>query len=136
MMRWCSAVVCTTDHGRQKRLNLCADTLPYWREKPVWLFSVGSFGDQHPIVGGLIKKEPKEISEFEQMLHPRDYRVFAGVIDLDHWPHGGGSCSRLSAGTRATTASGLRSISGQRRSRTSFERRTESRPHVRRSRFT
>ena len=54
--------------------------------KPVWLFSVGSFGDRHPIVGGLIKKEPKEISEFEQTIHPRDYRVFAGVIDLDHWP--------------------------------------------------
>ncbi len=53
---------------------------------PVWLFSVGSFGDRHPIVGGLIKKEPKEISEFEGTLHPRDYRVFAGVIDLDHWP--------------------------------------------------
>jgi menaquinone-dependent protoporphyrinogen oxidase len=54
--------------------------------KPVWLFSVGSFGDRHPIVGGLIKKEPKEISEFEHTLHPREYRVFAGVIDLDHWP--------------------------------------------------
>jgi menaquinone-dependent protoporphyrinogen oxidase len=54
--------------------------------KPLWLFSVGSFSDQHPIVGGLIKKEPKEISEFEHTLHPRDYRVFAGVIDLDHWP--------------------------------------------------
>ena len=54
--------------------------------KPVWLFSVGSFGDQHPIVGGLMKKEPREISEFERTLHPRDYRVFAGVIDLDHWP--------------------------------------------------
>ena len=54
--------------------------------KPVWLFSLGSFGDRHPIVGGLIKMEPKEISEFEHTLHPRDYRVFAGVIDLDHWP--------------------------------------------------
>jgi menaquinone-dependent protoporphyrinogen oxidase len=54
--------------------------------KPLWLFSVGSFGDRHPIVGGLIKKEPKEIGEFEQAVHPRDYRVFAGVIDLDHWP--------------------------------------------------
>ena len=54
--------------------------------KPVWLFTVGSFGDQHPIVGGLMKKEPREINEFEQMIHPRDYRVFAGVIDLDHWP--------------------------------------------------
>jgi menaquinone-dependent protoporphyrinogen oxidase len=50
------------------------------------LFSVGSFGDRHPIVGTLIKKEPKEIGEFEHTLHPRDYRVFAGVIDLDHWP--------------------------------------------------
>ena len=55
-------------------------------QKPVWLFTVGSFGDRHPIVGGLIKKEPKEIGEFEQTLHPRGYRVFAGVIDLDHWP--------------------------------------------------
>ena len=54
--------------------------------RPVWLFSVGSFGDRHPIIGGLIKKEPKEITEFEETLHPRDYRVFAGVIDLDHWP--------------------------------------------------
>ena len=54
--------------------------------KRVWLFSVGSFGDRHPIVGRLITKEPKEIDEFERSLHPRDYRVFAGVIDLDHWP--------------------------------------------------
>ena len=54
--------------------------------KPLWVFSVGSFGDSHPVVGGLIKKEPREIGEFEHALHPRDYRVFAGVIDLDHWP--------------------------------------------------
>ena len=55
-------------------------------QKPVWLFSVGSFGDRHPVIGGLIKKEPKEIEEFERAVHPREYRVFAGVIDLDHWP--------------------------------------------------
>jgi len=54
--------------------------------KPLWLFTVGSFGDRHPIIGELIKKEPREIGEFEQTLHPRGYRVFAGVIDLDHWP--------------------------------------------------
>jgi len=54
--------------------------------KPVWLFTVGSFGDQHPIVGRLMKKEPREIGEIEQAVHPRDYRVFAGVIDLDRWP--------------------------------------------------
>lgn len=54
--------------------------------KPVWLFSVGSFGDQHPIVGGFIKKEPREIGEFEEAIHPRGYRVFAGVVNLEHWP--------------------------------------------------
>jgi menaquinone-dependent protoporphyrinogen oxidase len=54
--------------------------------KPLWLFSVGSFGDRHPIVGRLMKKEPREISEFQHTLHPRDYRVFAGVVDLDRWP--------------------------------------------------
>lgn len=54
--------------------------------KPVWLFSVASFGDTHPLIGGLIKKEPKEIDEFERAVHPREYRVFAGVIDLDRWP--------------------------------------------------
>ena len=54
--------------------------------KPLWLFSVGSFGDSHPIVGALMKKEPREIGELEHTLRPRDYRVFAGVIDLDHWP--------------------------------------------------
>ena len=59
---------------------------PILARKPVWLFSVGSFGDQHPIVGRLMRKEPREISEFEQKVHPRDYRVFAGVINLDHWP--------------------------------------------------
>jgi len=57
--------------------------------KSIWLFSVGSFGDRHPIIGGLIKKEPREIGELERTLHPRDYRVFAGVIDLDHWPSWG-----------------------------------------------
>lgn len=59
---------------------------PVLATMPVWLFSVGSFGDRHPIIGGLMHKEPKEIGEFTQAVHPRDYRVFAGVIDLEHWP--------------------------------------------------
>ena len=107
-------------------------------QKPVWLFTVGSFGDRHPIVGGLIKKEPKEIGEFEQTLHPRDYRVFAGVIDLDHWPGmGAACCSKPSAGTRATIASGLTLIRGQRRSPARFspsvERVTTLQPSRRRT---
>ena len=43
-------------------------------------------GNEVDVFGGLIKKGPKEMGEFEQTLHPRGYRVFAGVIDLDHWP--------------------------------------------------
>ena len=53
---------------------------------PVWLFTVGSFGDRHPVIGRLIKKEPREIGEFLDRIRPRDYRVFAGVLNLEHWP--------------------------------------------------
>jgi len=59
---------------------------PTLATRPVWLFSVGSFGDRHPVIGRLMRKEPKEIGEFEQAVHPRDYRVFAGVIALEYWP--------------------------------------------------
>ena len=34
MMRWSSGVACTTDRGRQKRLNSCADMPPSWRANP------------------------------------------------------------------------------------------------------
>jgi menaquinone-dependent protoporphyrinogen oxidase len=54
--------------------------------KPVWLFTVGTFGDNHPVIGALMRKEPREIGEFEAVIRPRGYRVFAGVIDLDRWP--------------------------------------------------
>ena len=86
LMRWCSGAVCTDGSWTPEATELIRRHAAVLARKPVWFFSVGSFGDRHPIVGGLIKKEPKEISEFEQLLHPRDYRVFAGVIDLEHWP--------------------------------------------------
>jgi menaquinone-dependent protoporphyrinogen oxidase len=59
---------------------------PVLARNPLWWDSVGSFGHRLPIDGAQNKKEPKEIGEFEQTVRPRDYRVFAGVIDLDHWP--------------------------------------------------
>jgi menaquinone-dependent protoporphyrinogen oxidase len=46
--------------------------------RPVWLFSVGTFGDRKPIVGPLMTREPTNIRALEQAIHPRDYRVFAG----------------------------------------------------------
>jgi menaquinone-dependent protoporphyrinogen oxidase len=55
-------------------------------ERPVWFFSVGSFDDTHRLWGRFMTKEPKEIGAFREAIHPRDYRVFAGVIERSRWP--------------------------------------------------
>ena len=54
--------------------------------RQVWLFSVGSFGDTHRGIGRLMKREPREIGEFQRAVHPREYRVFAGKIERHQWP--------------------------------------------------
>jgi menaquinone-dependent protoporphyrinogen oxidase len=53
--------------------------------RPVWLFSVGTFGDRKRLVGGLMRREPKGIDEIAAAVHPREYRVFAGVIERRRW---------------------------------------------------
>lgn len=53
---------------------------------PLWLFSVGSFGDTNRILGRLVRKEPRHIRELCAGLEPRDYRVFRGVIEKEQWP--------------------------------------------------
>jgi menaquinone-dependent protoporphyrinogen oxidase len=59
---------------------------PLLARRAVWLFSLGTFGDRHPIVGRFMTREPREIDEFTSAIRPRDYRVFAGVIDGIGWP--------------------------------------------------
>jgi menaquinone-dependent protoporphyrinogen oxidase len=54
--------------------------------RAVWFFSAGTFGDRHPLIGRLIRREPREIGEFTSAIRPRGYRVFAGVIDVARWP--------------------------------------------------
>lgn len=54
--------------------------------RPVWLFSVGSFGDRKRIIGPLMKREPKGIGDVLAAVRPRGYRVFAGVIERHQWP--------------------------------------------------
>ena len=54
---------------------------------PVWLFSVGTFGDDKPLIGPLMKREPKGIENLCAALQAREYRVFAGVIDRHQWPY-------------------------------------------------
>jgi menaquinone-dependent protoporphyrinogen oxidase len=53
---------------------------------PVWLFSVGTFGDRKRLIGPLMKREPGNIRALQQAIRPREYRVFAGVIDRHQWP--------------------------------------------------
>jgi menaquinone-dependent protoporphyrinogen oxidase len=53
-------------------------------ERPVWLFSSGPVGPDKVDKQGrdvLVASEPKEFSEFEGALHPRDKRVFFGAYD-------------------------------------------------------
>ena len=54
--------------------------------RPVRLFSIGTFGDRKRIIGRLMRREPKRIRFYRQAIHPRGYRVFAGVIDRHQWP--------------------------------------------------
>ncbi|HTU63818.1 MAG TPA: flavodoxin domain-containing protein [Polyangiales bacterium] len=53
---------------------------------PLWLFSVATFGDTQRHLGELVKREPHGIERLQAVLHPRSYRVFAGVIDAALWP--------------------------------------------------
>ena len=55
-------------------------------ERPTWLFSVGTFGDRKRLLGRFMRREPKGIDDLRDVIRPRDYRVFAGVIERDRWP--------------------------------------------------
>jgi menaquinone-dependent protoporphyrinogen oxidase len=89
-LRGCRAVVlgCPVYDGSwlPEATELVRKNLDRLATLPLWLFSVGSFGDEHRVVGGLMKKEPREMAYFLRALHPRDYRVFAGVIPAESWP--------------------------------------------------
>ncbi len=74
------------------------DHLQALAARPLWLFSVGSFGDTQRVVGRLVRKEPRVIGFFLEALRPRSYRVFAGVIDAELWPWYGRLLLRLFGG--------------------------------------
>ncbi|MDQ3885423.1 MAG: flavodoxin domain-containing protein [Actinomycetota bacterium] len=62
---------------RQNRAILAAG-------RPVWLFSTGPLGTAATDAQGRDLRavaEPKEIAEFREAIHPRDHRVFFGVLD-------------------------------------------------------
>ncbi len=54
--------------------------------RPLWLFSVGSFGDTKRVMGRATHKQPKDIVQIRAELQPLEYRVFKGVIRKHQWP--------------------------------------------------
>ena len=54
--------------------------------RPLWLFSVGAFGETKRLIGPLTRKEPKGIERVRAELRAREYRVFQGVIHKHQWP--------------------------------------------------
>ena len=53
---------------------------------PLWLFSVGAFGDTKRLLGPLARREPRRIAEVQEAIGPREYRVFRGVVRKHQWP--------------------------------------------------
>lgn len=59
---------------------------PELAQRPVWLFSVGSFGDRQRPLGRAALREPRDIGRLRAAVDARGYRVFAGLIDRERWP--------------------------------------------------
>lgn len=63
------------------------------RERPVWLFSVSTLGDEEsmfpPRVANrlrALRKETPEMTQLRRLLRPREHRNFAGAITRSDWP--------------------------------------------------
>jgi menaquinone-dependent protoporphyrinogen oxidase len=66
------------------------------RERPVWLFSVSTLGDEEsmfpPRVASrlrALRKETPELTRLRQRLHARGHRNFAGAVARSHWSASG-----------------------------------------------
>jgi menaquinone-dependent protoporphyrinogen oxidase len=75
------------------------------RERPVWLFSVSTLGDEEsmfpPRVADRLRawrKETPEVGEMRRLLHPREHRNFAGAIARSHWSATGRAFFRATGG--------------------------------------
>jgi menaquinone-dependent protoporphyrinogen oxidase len=75
------------------------------RERPVWLFSVSTLGDEEsmfpPRVANRLRawrKETPEVAGLQGLLHPREHRNFAGAIARSHWPAAGRAFFRAAGG--------------------------------------
>ena len=70
-------------------VNFVLRNLGVLADRPVWLFSVGSKDALRGPIGHWMKArypQPKQIAAFREEIHPRDCRIFTGVIDPAHYP--------------------------------------------------
>lgn len=77
-------------------------------EKPVWLFSSGPLGTETTDARGQDLRTaavPKELPEIERAIHPREHRVFYGVLDPGRLTFAERSMRKLPA-SRATLPEG------------------------------
>ena len=75
------------------------------RERPVWLFSVNTLGDEEsmfpPRVANrlrALRKETPEMAQLLRLLHAREHRNFAGAITRSDWPATGRAFFRATGG--------------------------------------
>jgi menaquinone-dependent protoporphyrinogen oxidase len=75
------------------------------RERPVWLFSVSTLGDEEsmfpPRVANrlrALRKETPEVAGMRRLLYPREHRNFAGAVARAHWPAAGRAFFRATGG--------------------------------------
>jgi menaquinone-dependent protoporphyrinogen oxidase len=75
------------------------------RERPVWLFSVSTLGDEDSMFPPRVakrlrrlRKESEEIGELRRAVRPREHRNFAGAIARSHWPVSGRAFFRALGG--------------------------------------
>ena len=77
-------------------------------QRPVWLFSSGPLGIEATGAKGVdphTAAEPRELSEFQEVIHPREHRVFFGVLDPGRLSFAERSLRKLPA-ARATLPEG------------------------------
>ena len=75
------------------------------RQRPVWLFSVSTVGDQESMFPALVadklramRKETDEITGLRAAVHAREHCNFAGVITQSDWPAPGRAFFRMMGG--------------------------------------
>lgn len=71
---------------RKEAVNLIRDNQDLLASRPVWLFSSGPLGIEETDAEGRDLREaaePKQIDEFEELIAPRDHRVFFGALDRE-----------------------------------------------------